>query len=117
MKLIIPQELMDLNTYIDNERSNRYGAAEIKRNMTDICALYAKKMQPITERVKMIFTWYCPNQKKDPDNICFARKFVLDGMVAAGVLENDGWKQIQGFEDHFEVDKEKPRVEIEMQGV
>lgn len=66
------------------------------------------------KRQRIIFRWYCKNQKKDPDNISFAKKFILDGMVKAGVLENDGWKQVAGFQDEFYLDKQHPRVEVEL---
>jgi len=35
-------------------------------------------------------------------------------MQQVGIIENDGWSQIAGFEDRFEVDKDNPRVEIEI---
>ena len=35
-------------------------------------------------------------------------------MQEAGLIVNDGWKEIDGFEDEFEVDKENARVEIEI---
>jgi Holliday junction resolvase RusA-like endonuclease len=116
-KLTIPVELTDLNTYINAERGNRYKAADIKSTMTYICTLYAKQLKPIEKRVKLIITWYCKNQKKDPDNISFAKKYILDGLVKAGILQNDGWKQIAGFEDYFVVDMHKPRVEVELREV
>jgi Holliday junction resolvase RusA-like endonuclease len=116
-KLTIPVELTDLNTYINAERGNRYKAADIKSTMTYICTLYAKQLKPIEKRVKLIITWYCKNQKKDPDNISFAKKYILDGLVKAGILQNDGWKQIAGFEDYFVVDADKPRVEIQIREV
>jgi hypothetical protein len=117
VKLIIPCELTDLNTYIQAERGNKFVAADIKKDMTQICCLYAKRLQPITSKVKIIITWYCKNQKKDPDGIAFAKKFILDGLVKAKVLENDGWKQVDSFEDYFKVDKDRPRVEIELNEV
>lgn len=66
------------------------------------------KDQPTTLR----FVWYCKNRREDPDNIHFKKKFILDGAVNAGLLENDGWRQIAGFEDVFKVDKGNVRVEI-----
>jgi hypothetical protein len=92
-------------------------AAKIKKTDTDLVCLCTKKIGPINEKVKIIITWYCKNEKKDPDNISFAKKFICDGLVSAGVLENDGWKQIQGFEDIFIVDKINPRVEIELKKI
>ena len=51
-------------------------------------------------------------QKRDKDNIIAGQKFVLDGLVAAGIIENDGWKQVGNIFHYFEVDSENPRVEI-----
>ena len=93
---------------------NKYKGASIKREVTDIIYWEAKsqKLKPVSKPVHISITWYCKNKKKDPDNIAFAKKFILDGLVKAGVLENDGWKQIEGFTDKFEVDKKNPRVEV-----
>jgi Holliday junction resolvase RusA-like endonuclease len=114
MKFTIPGELTDLNTYVQSERGNKYSAASIKRTNTDICTLYAKKLPPITKQVQISITWYCKNAKKDPDNISFAKKYILDGLVKAGALQNDGWKQVKGFTDSFAVDNVKPRIEVEL---
>ena len=116
-RLVITGELADLNNYIDAERKNRFIAAKIKKKMTEICLYNVLGAKKIDKKVHITFTWYCKNQKKDPDNISFAKKFILDGMVEAGVLKNDGWKQIKGFEDRFEVDNKTPRVEIELKEV
>lgn len=116
-KFTIPHELTDLNSYIQAERGNKYAAAGIKQTMTHVCSLYARSLEPIDKRVKIIFTWYCKNQKKDPDNIAFAKKFILDSLVRTGILKNDGWKQIAGFTDYFEVDESRPRVEVEIREV
>ena len=52
------------------------------------------------------------NKRKDKDNIAFAKKFILDGMIQAKLIQNDGWKEISGFTDEFHVDKNNPRVEV-----
>ena len=33
----------------------------------------------------------------------------------AKILENDGWKQIAGFEDRFYVDRKNPRIVVEIE--
>jgi Holliday junction resolvase RusA-like endonuclease len=114
MKYTIPGKLTDLNTYVNKERANRFMGANIKKDNTEVCTLYAKRLKPIDKQVQINFTWHCENQKMDPDNICFAKKYILDGLVKAGVLQNDGWKQIKGFTDCFEVDKNNPRIEVEL---
>lgn len=63
------------------------------------------------------FRWYEPNRKRDLDNICFAKKFILDALVSNGVIESDGWQGVVGFTDQFFVDKNNPRIEVEITGV
>ncbi len=118
IKLIIPDEFCDLNTYIDAERANRYKAAGIKRAETDRVCMLAKiamargSIQGNIHSCGIRFLWVATNRRKDPDNVAFAKKFVLDGLVAAGVLSGDGWKNIVWLRDDFALDAEEPRVEV-----
>ena len=115
MKLIIPGELTDLNTYIQKERGNRFAAAAIKEEETRRVYWECKsqKLKLIDSPVFIACTWFCKNKKKDLDNIAFGKKFLLDGLVKAGVLSDDGWDEIRGFQDAFMVDKDNPRIEVE----
>lgn len=116
MKLIIPGELTDLNTYIRAERGNKYAGAGIKHRETDLVALHAisQGLPKLDEHCKVIlkFHWYCKNTRKDPDNIVYAKKFILDGLVTAGVLPGDSWKHIVQFTDYWDVDNNNPRIEV-----
>ena len=60
------------------------------------------------------FTWICKDRRKDKDNVRVGAKYILDGLVEAGVLRGDGWNQIQGFTDHFDIDRKNPRIEVEL---
>ena len=61
----------------------------------------------------MEYKWYEPNKRRDKDNISsFGRKCIQDALIKMGVIKNDGWKNIYGFSDYFEIDKENPRIEI-----
>ena len=116
----IEDELTDLNTYINAERSNRFLAAKIKREETNRCAFYARKAQlePITEYpIYIRYTWVIPDRRKDLDNIAFAKKWVQDGLVQAGIIENDGQKQIAGFVDDFKINKDNPCVIVELSSI
>lgn len=114
-QLILDYGITDLNTYINTERGNRYVAAKLKKQETT-AVYYQCKEQDLTtfkKPVKLNFHWYMKNSRKDPDNIAFAKKFVLDGMVQAGVLINDNIKYVKGFTDEFIVDtKQKLIVDI-----
>lgn len=114
MKLVIPGELCDLNTYVNAERSHRSKGASIKREETDRVAWEFCNVKPITSYpVHITYTWYSKDSRKDIDNIAFAVKFIHDGLVDAGVLEGDGRKHISGFSHSaFLIDRENPRVEL-----
>jgi Holliday junction resolvase RusA-like endonuclease len=114
IKFTIPGELTDLNTYVDAERANKYAAANIKKINTDLVTYLTKKLTPINIPVEVVITWVTKNEMKDPDNVAFAKKFILDGLVKSGVLKNDGRKQIKGFRDKYDTDKDNPRVEVEL---
>ncbi len=66
------------------------------------------------EKVSLNISWYCKNKRKDLDNIACGIKFILDGMVAKGTIKNDGWKQVAGFNHTFHIDKDNPRIEVEI---
>lgn len=118
MKLTIEGELTDLNTYIQAERSHRLLASKIKREETERVAWEARaaKMPPVSRYpVRISITWYSRDSRKDVDNVAFAKKFILDGLVEAGVLAGDGRKHVAGFGgEEFLIDKERPRVEVEL---
>lgn len=106
--------LCDLNTYINKERMNKFAAASIKKKMTEKCIKAARNL-PLNyfDKIYLTFTWVCKDKKKDPDNIAFAKKFILDGLVRAKVIANDGWNNIIGFKDEFFCEpKEEERVII-----
>ena len=121
MKIIIPGRLPGLNEYIDAERTNRYRAAKMKREMEDLVILCAKSdlrgRKPKCP-VMMHYLWVEKDRKRDKDNISgYGRKVVQDALVRAKILPGDGWAQIVGFTDEFAVDKMHPRVEVEIEEV
>jgi len=114
MKFTIQGELTDLNSYIKAERSNRFFGASIKKKNTDeVIKQLSRKSKVEKYPVSINITWYVKDYRKDPDNIAFAKKFLLDGMVKAGILENDTMKHIKSFNDTFIVDK-NTKIEIEV---
>jgi len=113
--LTIPGQLPGLNEYIAAERGGggKYRAAAMKRDAETLIGLCARQQLRgvyFTAPVTMHYTWCEPNRRRDKDNIAFARKFVQDALVAAGVLQGDGWACIEGFTDRFEVDRAHPRI-------
>lgn len=121
MKLVIPGRLPGLNDFIKEDRKSKQKGNKIKQQAqrdVEWCAKsQLRKFHP-TGPVWMKYTWYEPDRRRDKDNISsFGRKVIQDGLVKAGILENDGWKQIEGFSDRFRVDEKHPRIEVEIEEV
>ncbi len=113
----ITGELVDLNTYINAERGNRFYASKLKKEETERVYWECKEqgIKPIEKYpVTLRCIWYTKNERKDIDNVAFAKKFILDGLVLAGVLIDDSRKYVAGLEDFFHVDKNLPRIEVDI---
>ena len=114
IKFTVQGELPGLNEIIAAAKSHYGQYAGMKKTYTDLIVWQVKG--ECIERCNVTLTWYAKNQKRDPDNISMGCKFVLDGLVKAGILKNDGWKQIAGITHKFKIDKNNPRVEVELKG-
>lgn len=68
----------------------------------------------IKKPVRVHFLWIEPNKKRDYDNVAFAKKFILDGMVKAGLIEGDSQAYVKGFADKFYIDSKRAGVEVEI---
>ena len=90
--------------------------ALMKEQYTSEIGWLAKKL-PRYSRVNITITWYEPNRRRDPDNVSGGQKFILDGLVRGGAIKDDSQRYINNIEHRFEVDRENPRIEIEVQEV
>ena len=116
MRFTILGRLDGLNEYTNANRNNLYNGAQMKKKNENIVmkSLLQVKKETFTEPVFIRFHWIEPNKRRDKDNIASAHKWILDALVKCKILENDGWKNIIGFTDRFSVDKENPRIEVEL---
>lgn len=113
IEIIFEGEFTTLNDYIEAERSSKFKAAEIKKFETTRIGLESLGVLPIPPEyypMKVSFFWRRKTAKTDPDNVAFAKKFILDGLQKAGVIVNDSYKEIAMFVDYFIVDPENPHV-------
>lgn len=119
-RLVIEGRLPGLNEYIAAERSHRAAAARMKAETQELIGWTIRAQLGavrITRPVWMRYTWVEPNRRRDRDNIAFAHKFVQHAHLHEGVLQGDGWKHILGHSDAYAVDKDRPRVEVELEEV
>lgn len=111
IKIIIPGEMPGMNKMIKASKAHFAAYSTMKKEFTELVAWSVCNL-PKKGRVFLDITWYCKNRMRDPDNIAAAVKFIFDGLVTGGVIENDGWSQNGGWSNSFKVDKQNPRVEI-----
>ena len=117
MKFVIPRELPDMNEIIKVSKSHFAAYAKLKKDATEIVRCSCLRLPEIKNKARFRITYYCKNKRKDIDNIAVAKKFIFDGLIAGKKIKNDGWNEIIGWEEEFYVDKENPRIEIEIEEV
>ena len=114
--LIIHGRLDNLNDYIRALDTSRYKGSALKSEneakvLQEIYSQFGRLR--ITKPVRMEYTWYESNRRRDLDNVSsFGRKVIQDALVVSKVLQNDGWDNIKGFSDEFHVDAKNPRIEV-----
>jgi hypothetical protein len=124
-RLIIPERMPSLNALLDAKarggrhvgakgaRWNPYNAA--KKEWAVKIGLWCKQqgIRPVPG-AHFRFTWIEPNRQRDPDNISAGKKLIFDGLVAAGVLPEDGWGQILSIREEFRVNRACPGVVVDI---
>ena len=115
-KIEIPMRLPSLNQYIFECRKNKYAGANMKKQIEKDLAWYINKLPRYDKPIQIHFHWIEENKRRDLDNVCFAKKFILDSMVKAGKLKDDNRNCVTGFTDTFEYGKES-KVILEIKEV
>lgn len=113
-KFEIPGTLPTLNQYVNLERSNRYAAANLKKQTQERIISCLSDAPEFPGSVTVLFTWVRPDMRSDKDNVAFAKKFILDAIQQAGVIKNDNWKLCTPFDLKFVVNKSNPRTIVEI---
>ena len=114
MKVVIDTKLPSLNDYTRWCRGNKFLAAKKKAQIEQEIGLFLAKIPKMNNPIKIHFHWVEGNKRRDLDNICFAKKFILDSMVKHGKLKDGNRKCVTAFTDTFEYgDKTKVILDIE----
>lgn len=106
----ISHRLPRLNEYIRHERSNRYLAARIKKNYTEVCYHYIPNLR-LDKPVVITYIWAVKNLANDLGNVSFGNKFIEDAMTAKGFLPDDNLKWIKRITHEF-IQAEKEEVTV-----
>lgn len=111
---IIPEIPPSNNKYIG--RTNRWEYQATKKRWADNIAVYCKPRptSPIPQAVVKIKYYFADRRRRDPDN--YSGKMLLDGLVRAGILQDDSFANID-LQLSAGYDKDLPRVVIEIEEV
>lgn len=118
----VPGPLPSLNEAIDVAKGyggRGFGYAKLKQRWTNAVALYARaaRIKPVG-RARFQFVWRERTKRRNPDNVASAKKYLLDGLVRAKIIKNDGWDEVAGWEDRWEIaDKPGVLVVIDQMGL
>lgn len=95
------------------KRGNQYNTEKGEIAADIIALIRIKGIRPVAA-AHFTFTWIERNRQRDPDNIAAGKKFILDALVEAKILPNDGWSEVLSMTDRFHVDKERSAVIVEI---
>ena len=115
----IPGTLPALNELISSAKTH-WGKYKAERDGAMAKArliIRAAKLKPFPAKTKVWITttFYAPNQRKDPSNISAGyHKIVEDALQEEGILANDGYKNVAGYAERFFVDRDNPRIDVEL---
>lgn len=111
----IPGRLPGLNDYTKANRTHVHVGSKMKRDAEALVTQYLPAYRVKSYPVVIHILWVEKDDRRDPDNVAFAVKFILDAMVTAGVLVGDGRKHIAGIRHEVITDKAAPRVTVEIE--
>lgn len=118
IKLTIP-EIPPSNNKFMGRGSQKYQAFEYQKEKKKwewlVRAAAKKKPANPIEKAVVNITYYFPDKRRrDPDN--YSGKFILDGLISAGIIQDDSFTNID-LVLKGRVDKENPRTEIYVRGL
>lgn len=120
-KVVIEGKFPSMNEFIDANRRSKgrwnKGNQLKQQCQEEISWQLQQQLRKlhIDKPIRLEYTFYEPNKKRDLDNISgFFHKVFQDALVHCGIILNDNWHYITGFSDEFFVDNKKPRIEVKI---
>ena len=118
-EFIIYGRLDNLNDYTYACRASKFGGNTCKKKNEKIVtnSILQDNIQSISEDdypIHLEFNWYEQNGRRDIDNVCFAKKFILDSLSKNNIIIDDNINYVDGFKDKFYIDKDNPRIVVKI---
>ena len=116
-KFIIWGKLPGLNKIISADRTHWSVGSRLKKKTQEAVMWYivAAGLKPINKPVIIHYRFYEENRRRDAGNVLAgADKVIEDALVKCGILPDDGQKWVRNIVPWFGVDKDNPRIEVEL---
>lgn len=112
-RFVIPGRFISFN---DFDGMDRFERREYKKVADEMVWAAVKQfhIRPYSKPIMYSILWVEQSHRRDLDNIAFAKKFIQDGLVKAGIIKDDSGRYIKGFSDSFDYDPRNPRIEVEI---
>ena len=97
----IQGKLPGLNEYTEACRKNKFLGAKMKKDAQVQISWFLHRLPEIKKPVKIYFRWNEATKMRDPDNVSFAQKFILDELVRLRKIPNDTPRWVRGLYHDF----------------
>lgn len=97
----IPVKLPGLNDYTEACRKNRYAGNLMKKNAQATISWFMHQLPEIQRPVRIRILWQEAEHRRDPDNVAFGVKFILDELVRLHKIPNDSSRWIKAIYHDF----------------
>ena len=91
-----------------------------KQEMQMMCVNAIRRQLNLTidKPIKITYTFYEPDRKRDLGNLLFVDKIFEDAMQVCGVIKNDDQNFVKGIvANEVQIDKDSPRVVVEIEEI
>ena len=88
-----------------------YSRLKSQWGLTIARCIFVAKLKPVGY-CRIEFVWREANDKRDDDNVTFAKKFVLDALRDTKIIKDDRRKFVHSVTDRVIVDTLRPGVEV-----
>lgn len=94
----------------------------VRKAKADVEVLVAAQVRevqvPPLDRITVLVTWFAPDARaRDVDSLSPFLKAALDSLVKSGVLVDDNSKFVREATTRIDLDRVRPRIEIELKEV
>lgn len=107
----IMERMPSLNDLIHETRRSRYSGAKMKKHYTELAAREIMEQMEGWKAERHVLAkvdFYESGKKRDEDNVISGLKYIMDGLVMAGVLKNDSPRYVHVIpEVHYDGDTDE----------